>query len=114
MEENERTILKVKLFPYLHQKDVRERLGTGPSQPVTGVLINDHYNHNQSNNTMFEKVRDFTHLLLKIKMTFMFGIESQFSRVIRVKEIQTQIFDLVIKIHLAPSASDLPPTSTIY
>ena len=41
MEENKRTILKVKAFPYLHQKDVRERLGTGPSQPVTGVLIND-------------------------------------------------------------------------
>ena len=45
MEENERTILKVKAFPYLHQKDVRERLETGPYQPVTGFLINDHYNH---------------------------------------------------------------------
>ena len=58
MEENERTILKVKAFPYLHQKDVRERLGTGPSQPVTGVLIIDHYNHKHSNNTKFGKVRD--------------------------------------------------------
>ena len=58
MEENERTILKVKAFPYLHQKDVRERLETGPYQPVTGVLINDNYNHNHSNNTIFGKVRD--------------------------------------------------------
>ena len=86
-EENERTILKVKAFPYLHQKDVRERLGTGPSQPVTGVLINDHYNHNQGNNIVFKKVTDFSHPFLKNKMTPMFGIESQFSRVIRVKEI---------------------------
>ena len=58
LEENERTILKVKVISYLRQKDVRERLGTGPSQPVTGVLINDHYNHNHSNNTIFENVRD--------------------------------------------------------
>ena len=58
MEENERTILKVKAFPYLHQKDVRERLGTGPSQPVTGILIIDHYNHNRCNDTIIKKVRD--------------------------------------------------------
>ena len=57
-EENEKIIQKAKAFPYLRQKDVRERLGTGPSQPVTGVLIIDHYNHNHCNNTMIEKVRD--------------------------------------------------------
>lgn len=58
MDESERTILEVKAFPYLHQKDVRGRLGTGPSQPVTGVSINYHHNHNHSNNTIFENVGD--------------------------------------------------------
>ena len=42
LQENKRTRLKVKAFPYLHQKDVRERLETGPYQPVTGILISDH------------------------------------------------------------------------